>query len=77
VPEESSLWENLELYEPKKSIVRMPPKVEVVFDEGYIVPLYSGSRKSITGAGNTLSMTGICMLYTNSVLLTITLLVMH
>ena len=47
VPDESSLWENLELVEPKKSITRPAAKMEIVFDEGPIAPIYC-SRKSLS-----------------------------
>lgn len=60
VPEESSLWEKLELYEPPKKLssARGNPqggKVEVVFEEGPIAPVFCPRKApSPTLIGNTL-----------------------
>jgi len=45
VPEESSLWDKLELYEPPTPSDRKP--VQIVFEEGAIAPKYS-PRKAIS-----------------------------
>ena len=44
IPEESSLWEKLELYEPKKKPEVKPAKVDLEFEEGPIAPKYAPRR---------------------------------
>ncbi|XP_067928454.1 golgin subfamily A member 4-like [Watersipora subatra] len=43
VPEESSLWEKLELVAPKKSITQPPTQSQIVFDDEPIAPVYCRS----------------------------------
>lgn len=53
VPEESSLWEKLELYEPRKGSIAPACKAEIIFGDGPIAPVYCPHTKGLPPSGNT------------------------